>query len=353
MKSSLFQALHPDWVSEAGNFQEVIMSTRLRLSKNIVDYPFPNQMNINQKAKFLNSVKVYLEKFQKDHVWNEFGNLSALQKKLTTERRLIHTSQILDSSQIICLGNKENEAVTTSGVDHFQFIGFSGGWNWSKAYERVSSLWEKWSESWNWAYKEGLGWLSCEPKNLGSGIKISVIAHLPALEMSGKLIDAMELAEENRLIFRGFAGGGDKSRGCIYQISTGASTGKSVNDLAEELHEWVSKLNAMETHERENLKSRSFNHIEDLVCRALGMLIHARMMSEEEALEHLSYLRFGVLVGIFKNISMGEINRLYYGIQRGHLMFWAEARNLQTTDWDRMRSTYLRDSLKDGTFYDV
>ena len=352
MTKDLLNFRSPSWMWESGDVDDVVMTTKVRLSRNIKNFPFPHKMSPTQVEKMMRDLSAHLSQ-QSEFVWNEWNQLSHHQKRLFLERKMISAQQALDQLKIVGVSQDENAFFYTNQGDHFSFYGLAGGWNWSAALLRAQQPWQVIKPCFQWARHKDFGWVGADPLNWGANLKISVLIHLPALEEMGEVVEVFDLVEEARLSLRGVSTFDKRSLGNLFLISTVGSTGKAILDLKTDMSEVIKEIHMREKRARKLLLQDAKSQLLDKIFRAYGTLEHAYLITEQESLDCLSYLRLGINLGILNSVPLSRINRLYYWVLRGHLLFDMKDSNAPHLDEEHERAKLIQEELKEGRKDDV
>lgn len=347
MTDRLFQVPFPEWMGERGRLGEVAVSTRVRLGRNLEELPFPNRLTAEELDRLMRSLEQLLEGGLGLR-WAPWGSLPIHQKRLALERRLLSAQQALEDVRIVGVTDDENGCFLTNSGDHFAFLGFSGGWNWSLALLRAQGVWRAFEPSFRWARHDRYGWLGADPLYWGPNLRVTVTIHLPALEETGRIVQVLDRIEESRLTLRGLSSLDKRSLGDLYLVATGPTTGRSVLELVRELEDVLREVAALEAAARSALWRDSRIQVLDRIGRSLGILRGAHLLPEQEAFACLSQLRLGVNLGILKGEALSRIDRLYYGILRGHLMFDVAEEDAAEATEERLRAAFVKEILAEG-----
>ncbi len=337
---------------EEGEYSKIVLSTKVLFGRNISGYPFPNRFSSEQREEFRSFVAHHFPTL-KNIRWSLWQKLPHQQKRLALERKMLSGQQALGEIGFLGMDSLENSYFFTEFYDHFDFIGLAGGWNWTSALIRARKIWRQIRPFYTWARHPLYGWIGPDPLFWGNGLRLTVTVHLPALEETGNIVQVFDLVEESRLSFRGLVSFDKRSLGDLYVIGTGPTTGKAMNEMLKELEEVLSMLTALEEKAQHSLWLNETVRIRDKVLRSYGILTHACLLPEEEAFECLSSLRLGVNLGIIKGVTLATINRLYYGILKGHLSFDLTGDDSPLEPEEELRAAFVKKVLMEGVDEDV
>lgn len=336
------------WYEKNGNDGEVVISTRIRLARNLEEYPFPIRCNqrlqrdIADKVKdaVLNGNSVISSRFTA----LDIDNIDAGEKVSLVERHLISPEFISGSAEkSLLLLDDESVAIMINEEDHIRLQVMCEGFDLDKAYETASRIDCLLDEHLKFAFTENLGYLTQCPTNLGTGMRASVMLHLPALQKSKAMRKISENLAKLGLTIRGAYGEGTEPVACMYQLSNQISLGISEKTAVENLKNIAKQLVAQEMAAREEMTKDL--GVQDSIYRSEGILKSARLISCEEALKHLSNVRMGITTGLVHCAELETINRLLVEIQPATLMKNV-GQTLSPQERDSVRATLIRNNLK-------
>lgn len=335
------------WYELNGNDGDVVISTRIRLARNLKDYPFPirctpqQQKEVADKIKdaILNGNSVISPRFS----CIDIDNINASEKVSLVERHLISPEFISENGgKSLLLLDDESVAIMINEEDHIRLQVMCQGLELGKAYETASRIDALLDEHLTFAFNENLGYLTQCPTNLGTGMRASVMLHLPALQKSkamGKIADNLS---KLGLTIRGTYGEGTEPVGALYQLSNQISLGISEQTAIDNLKNITKQLEAQELAAREEMVKHVA--VQDVIYRSEGILRSARLITNEEAMKHLSYIRMGVAEGLIKTIPLDTINKLFVDTQPATLMKNI-GKPLSPQERDAVRATMIRRAL--------
>ncbi len=327
--------------------KNVVISTRIRLARNLKDYPFPCKLSEKGREEVNDKVRDALingnSAIAKDFQYIDFENLTETMKVSLVEKHLVSPEFISNTSgRALLLLNDGTVGIMLNEEDHIRLQVIEKGFCLDKAYDLADKIDTLLDERLNFAFDSKLGYLTQCPTNLGTGMRASVMLHLPALKKSG----AMKMLTTNLgklgLTIRGAYGEGSSSQGAVYQLSNQVSLGISEKSAIENLKNISEQIVAQEIKQRETLLKSI--ETKDTIMRSLGILKTAYIMTHREAVDLLSNVRFGICAGLIDNINIEDINDLMTEIQPATLMtIIGEA--LSPKDRDIKRAEYLRNKL--------
>lgn len=336
------------WYKKSGAEGDVVISSRIRLARNLRDYPFPHLLNLQQKNEIANKVKDALENsnsyIAKSFNFINMARLSALEASSLVERHLISPAFAKDrAGKYLLITDDETISIMINEEDHLRIQVLSEGLSVKEAYETADKIDTLLDNALGFAFHNKLGYLTQCPTNLGTGLRASVMLHLPALQ-SGGVIDRLEdnLAKIG-LILRGTFGEGSDAQVGLYQLSNQVTLGLSEETAIDNLRSVALQIIGNEREARNNACKRL--DTQDYIMRCLGTLRYARLMDNRECLSLLSSVRLGVSEKIIEGITLDEINALMTEVQPATLTKNA-GKDLTAQQRDKERADKLRDNLK-------
>lgn len=338
------------WMNEEGPDSDIVLSSRIRLARNIQDYKFPTIFS-HDEAKMI-IVKME-EIINKDNL-TKFGQmellkmdeLQPLQKRVLMEKHLISPNLAEDSSHGACvLTENEEVSIMLNEEDHIRIQCLFPGLQLTEALEAAGEIDDWLEEHVQYAFHEDFGYLTSCPTNVGTGLRASVMMHLPGLVLTQQINSIIPAINQLGLVVRGIYGEGSEALGNIFQISNQMTLGKSEEDITEDIKSVVSQLIAQERSAREALVKTSNIQLEDRVFRSYGILSNSRIIETKEAARCLSDVRLGIDIGYFKNMSRSILNELMILTQPGFLQQYAGG-PLRPHERDIRRAALIRERLR-------
>jgi protein arginine kinase len=336
------------WLREEGPQGAVVLSSRVRLARNLAGYPFLSRANASQRSELLRTCESHIleSDISPQMLWVDLSDSSKLDRQLLMERHLIsHQHSEDEAPRGVALSSDESVAIMVNEEDHLRISALSSGLQLEQAYARADSADDTLEGRLDFAYSSQLGYLTACPTNVGTGIRISVMLHLPGLRLTGEIEKMRRAAKDMHLAVRGFYGEGTEANGDLYQVSNQTTLGRSEKDLLRDFHETViPKVIEYEMQARETLAEERIAVLDDRVWRASGTLSHARLLGGEEALHLLSYLRLGIALGRLDQLSLSTLNELFLLTQSAHLQKMA-GRTLSGPERREYRASFVRERL--------
>jgi protein arginine kinase len=343
------QAISP-WMSQDGPDSDIVLSSRIRLARNIEAYKFPI---IASNEEFKEIVHLFEERFMEQSYEPigkmellRMGELQPIEKRVLVEKHLISPHLAEESSFGACLLSENEEvSIMINEEDHIRIQCLFPGFQISEALQVANDLDDWIEESVDYAFDEKKGYLTSCPTNVGTGLRASVMMHLPALVLTQQMSRIIPAINQLGLVVRGIYGEGSEALGNIFQISNQMTLGKSEGDIVEDLKSVVHQLIVQERSARDTLTKTSGIQLEDRVHRSYGVLAHCRVIESKEAARCLSDVRLGIDLGFIKNVSRNILNELMILTQPGFLQQYAGGA-LRPNERDIRRATLIRERLK-------
>jgi len=336
------------WMSAADGENSCVISTRIRLARNLKKYPFPAVCDENTLRKIRREIFAACKEgnILKNAEMIKLEECDSVDRQLLLERHHISHEHAHSSDYGgLVLGDREMIGIMINEEDHLRIQYISGGLSLLEAWDIISKLDDELSKSLDFAYSDKWGYLTACPTNTGTGIRASCQLHLPALGMTGGIKGTMENINKMGMVVRGLYGEGTKVMGNMVQISNQVTLGITEERIIDNLKRLVTQVIDREKRARETVIQSESETLKDVVYRSWGLLTNAYKMSFEEALDLLSNIRFGIYSGIMKEINMGFLNNLMIKIQPAHLQE-SRGREMKPEKRDIVRADLIRDFLK-------
>lgn len=326
---------------------DVVISTRIRLARNLKDYPFPCKLNLQGREKVIEKVRNAVENSNSsvasDFSFIKMSELPSLQSVSLVEKRLVSPEFIGDSKgRGLLISKDESFSIMINEEDHIRLQVIAKGLSLEQAYDTADKLDTLLDENLDFAFDEKLGYLTQCPTNLGTGMRASVMLHLPALEKSRAINRIAGNLSKLGLTIRGAHGEGTEPKGALYQLSNQVTLGISEKAAIENLKNITEQLVSQERQARERLCSNI--DIQDTVSRSLGILRSALVISHDEALKLLSNVRLGVVSKQISDVTTETIDRLMTAVEPATLSVGIN-KNLSAHERDIERAKLLRAEL--------
>jgi len=339
-----------DWMTSTGTGSDhgVVLTSRIRLARNLAHIPFPGWATRDQRHQALQILRPAVEglSVMKDAFSQELASLNTVQKQVLVERHLIsreHAARSDGSAAVI--ERRQTFSWMLNEEDHLRMQAIRPGLQLRATFQALSSLDTELENSLDYAFDPSLGYLTACPTNLGTGLRASAMLHLPGLVLSDQIGQALQGVNKIGLAVRGLYGEGTESLGNLYQISNQSTLGESEEQIIERLERVISDVASHERNAREKILEDDPIMVADNVGRAYGILRYAHVMDSKQALGQLSLLRLGAILGFFPPETVSLCDTLLMDIQPAHLQLHAGTK-LTPEERDSLRAKIIRYRLQ-------
>jgi protein arginine kinase len=332
-----------------GPHDRIVMSSRVRLARNVRGSSFPGWAKKPERVKVLEMIQPAVSSLPQmaDSFAEAMDNLTALDKQILVERHLIsreHAAKNVGSG--IVLNREESFCVMINEEDHLRMQALRPGFQIREAWMAIDRLDSALEKKLDFAFDHELGYLTACPTNLGTGIRVSAMLHLPGLVLSEQINPIIQSVNKLGLAVRGLYGEGTEALGNVFQVSNQMTLGEAETVIVERLEKVMSQIIEHEENARQTLLEKKpkvvFNHI----GRAYGILANAHSISSKETMNLLSLLRLGVDLGLFPNTRRALVDELFLTTQPAHLQKQLSDK-LSAEERDLLRADMVREQLKD------
>lgn len=342
--------LYSRWMEGTGPDAEFVISTRVRLARNICNFPFPSLASDEQLEKIFGMVERTFREHQDKLPGFRFLNIHALPpvyRQVLVEKHLI-SPLLTKETYARALAVAEDEVVSfmVNEEDHFRIQCILPGLQLEQAWLTASRYDDLLESQVDYAFHEELGFLTACPTNVGTGLRVSVMLHLPALVITRRINHILAAVNQVSLAVRGLYGEGTEMTGNLFQISNQITLGQSEEEIWQNLYGVTRQLINQEKKAREQLLNEGREKLEDRAGRAFGILLHARLLTSQEAMQLLSDVRLGVDLGLIKKIPTRVLNELLVVTRPGCLQY-LKGRPLNAYERDLERAVQIQKILQD------
>lgn len=350
-----FQGRVGEWLTGSGPESDIVMSTRVRLARNVVEYPFLQKLSKKQRAEVeaLLSERIAQADLRgaagpgdNDVLYASMGDTEALERLCLVERHLISRDLASGEGGGVAIAPSETVSIMVNEEDHLRIQVLRSGLQPEAAWEQANAIDDRLERVLDFAFNPRFGYLTACPTNCGTGLRVSVMLHLPALVMTKHLSKVFEAVSRINLAVRGFYGEGTQAYGDFYQISNQVTLGRPEEEILSTLKDVVPQIVQYERRIRQTLLTENKNRLEDRLFRAYGMLRSARTITSEETMDLLSAVRMGVNLGLIENLPLETVNQLFLSTQPAHLQK-LEGRRLDNAERDVVRAALVRSRLSE------
>jgi len=339
-----------EWLRGTGPDSDAVVSTRIRLARNLADFPFTTRASAAQKSEVEARAREAIAKAdvtpKLDYI--SVNGMAPLDRLFLVERQLIsrELANALDGPRGVAFDSRESVSVMVNEEDHLRIQVMQSGLALDTAWERIDAVDDALETRLRYAFHDRFGYLTACPTNVGTGMRASVLLHLPALGITKQIEKVFKALQKINLAVRGLYGEGSRASGDLYQISNQVTLGKSEPRLLAEIGEVIGMILTYERQARQVLMKERRQAEHDRVARAIGTLGSATMINTDETMELLSAVRLGIHLHLLDDLDLTTVNQLFIHSQSAHLQKLAghaldgEARNAA-------RAKYLRSRLRD------
>ncbi len=335
------------WINGEGEESSVVLSSRIRLARNIVGFKFPNSADQETREKLLdlfNSAIGKSEFLQSGKLYRTDG-LDRTSSNFLVERHLISPTMLDQLTGAgVYIAPSEQVSIMLNEEDHLRIQAITSGLEMDRTMELASQYDNEVGRLLEYDYDSDFGFLTACPTNVGTGLRASVLIHLPGLVLTREIERIIQKVTKLGLIVRGFYGEGTDVIGNLFQISNQTTLGQSESDILETIERVARTVITDEAGARNRLKEEAYDQISDKIWRAYGILKHARVLSSEEVMNLLSAVRLGLAMGIIDSVSIATINDILLLSQPAHLMkYYGE--DMDADRRDIVRADMVREKL--------
>ncbi|HLX64038.1 MAG TPA: protein arginine kinase [Planctomycetota bacterium] len=336
-----------EWMRGNGPEAEIVISSRVRLARNVRGFHFITRMEEAERAACEAHIHKQIDEAGIAQPGSYFSllDLDAMERKLLVERHLI-SKEHEDASHPrgVAVSSDESVSVMVNEEDHIRLQVLQSGFQLQDAWKLCSKIDDELEARLDYSFSPQLGYLTACPTNVGTGIRVSVMLHLPALVLTRHIEKVFQAVSKINLAVRGLYGEGTEASGHFYQISNQVTLGRSEPEIVTNVETVIPTIVRYEHEARQTLLSKDRKRLEDRVWRAFGMLKYAQLLPSDEAMMLLSFVRMGVHLGLLRDLTLRDVNELFIFTQPAHLQKLAGT-PLEPQDRDMRRAAYVREKL--------
>ena len=338
----------PQWCLPEDETAGLVISSRARLARNLTTLPFVHRTIKNERSRVIEQVEraVQCSDSMARPVYLSLLDTSELDRRVLVERRLISPA-LADGPRPagVFIGPGETFSLMVNEEDHLRLQTLKGGLQVRAAWQEADKIDTELSKTLDFAYSDEFGYLTSCPSNTGTGMRLSVLIHLPGLTLVEQMDPLGRAMDEIGFTVRGLYGEGSGRSGNMYQVSNQWTLGHTEQEIVDRLERVARRLAVYEQRACDALASRAKRQTEDRVARAYGLLMHARLLGEMEAMDALSMLRMGAYLGFREGMESRAFNRLMIAVQPAHVRMASE-RELTEEELDERRAELVREHLR-------
>lgn len=340
----------PKWYEENGNSRDVVISTKVRLSRNLKKYPFSAKLADSEAKQLVDEVSGVCKEndilrgeslFCKIHEMNEMNRIALAEKQIISPG-------MVNKKQYSGLVMREDESaeIMINEEDHLRIQTICSGMDIADAYKRANLIDDGLTEHFDMAFDERYGYLTSSPTNVGTGLRVTYTLFLPALSSAGKINTLVSEISKYGITLCGLFGEEDQNYGDVFLVFNQRTLGCSEQEILENLNTLVMQIMKQERVRREYVLTRNYNIIEDQVYRAYGILKYTKQIDEKDAVTLLSRIKFGVDTGIIKLQDEGNLYELIMNVQSNVLQAKL-GKSIGTVSRERERAEYINQNLSE------
>lgn len=339
-----------EWLRGIGPESDVVVSTRVRLARNLAETPFSNRASADQKAeteaRSRGAIAAADLPYALEYV--DVTKLTPIDRQFLVERQLMsrELATVLDGPRGVAFNENESVSVMVNEEDHLRLQVMRSGLALDEAWAEIDRLDDALERRLSYAFHDQFGYLTACPTNVGTGMRASVMLHLPALSLTKEIEKLFRSLQKINLVVRGLYGEGSRASGDLYQISNQVTLGKSETRVMQEIREVIAQILQYERRARQLLLKERRQAEQDRVARAIGTLGSATMITSEETMELLSTVRLGIQLHLLDDLPPTTVNQLFIHTQAAHLQKLMGT-PLDGEERNAARAKYLRNRLRE------
>lgn len=322
----------------------IIIANNIALSRNINNYPFPHKLsqtesqNISQK---INNIILESEDLSEDNfISHNIKDFSEIEKRALIERRIISNEFSKSEIGSIIINKDKTKCILINDEDHIRIKIYEDKFNMDEAFNMANKIDDILSEKIEYAFNDKIGYLTCLPVNAGTGLKATVVIHLPILSLQKKIETYSNIAHKLGANIKGISSNKSNTLGNMFEITNQSVIGRSEKNIIESLKSLTKDIKTKENESRLLVNMEAAIELEDDIYRSLGILQNCRIISAQEAMKHLSNIKLGIEMDYIKDISLEKVINLMTGMKP--IM---ELMSPMTSDGDIKRADFLREEF--------
>ncbi len=336
-----------EWLRGTGPESDVVVSTRIRLARNLSEFPFSSRADESTRGQIQQMVNGALDDLAIPRRLEYVGidDLDELSRLFLVERQLI-SRELADGvgPRGVAFSDTEDVSIMVNEEDHLRIQVIRSGLALTECWKEIDGLDDAFEEHVDYAFHDSYGYLTACPTNLGTGIRVSVMLHLPALVQTREIQKVFHSLQKINLAVRGLYGEGSQAMGDFYQISNQYTLGIGETQVLDRISGVIPRILEYERRSRTAMIEEKREDLHDQISRALGILSSAQTISSEETMHLLSSVRLGVNLGLIDDIEISTLNELFIQIQPAHLQKIKQC-DLDSAERNKARAALLRQRL--------
>ena len=336
-----------EWLKGIGPNSNIVMSSRIRLARNIANLPFPSRASRKGVVEILDMVRETLKEidYLKGSGFLKMNELDNVDRQFLVERHLMsHEHAMNTEGNGLIISPKEVLSIMINEEDHLRIQVLQSGFNLKETWGIINTIDDAISQKLEYAFSPEWGFLTACPTNTGTAMRGSIMLHLPALVMTKQINKVLAAISKLSFASRGFYGEGTQAAGNFFQISNQVSLGHSEEDLIQNINGLIRQVIEQEEQARQALLVQNKALLKDKIWRSYGVLKNAHIVSSQETVELLSMVRLGIDADIIKDTDRTTINELFIMSQPAHLQK-IEGKKLTASERDIKRASLIREKM--------
>lgn len=349
MKLSRIIANTGEWLSGSGPHDQIVVSSRVRLARNLKGKPFPGWAKKAERVAVLNEIRSAVEGLpEMENSFSEkLEDLSPLEKQVLMERHLISREHAArGAGSAVVMNPEQTLSFMINEEDHLRMQAIRAGLQLEEVYAMINRTDSELEETLDFAFHDDLGYLTACPTNVGTGMRASAMMHLPGLVMSEQVNKIINSVNKIGLAVRGLHGEGSEAMGNLFQVSNQTTLGETEEEIIARLNRVIAQILEHEQNARQILLQQRAETLLDQIGRAYGILCHAHSITSKEALNLLSFIKMGVDLSLFPSKSRLQVDELFIETQPAHLQKGLHAAKMGAEERDSLRAALIRAKLK-------
>ncbi len=337
-----------DWLKSGGPDSDIVVSSRIRLARNVAGYPFLPKMTVEEQKEIVDKLEDAVRRIPvtQDAHYFRSNTMTEVDRQFLLERHLISREHASEKDhKAVAISANQALSLMVIEEDHLRLQSFQAGFNLTEAWRVVNQVDDELGKIMDFSFDQSLGYLTACPTNVGTGLRASCMLHLPSLVLTKQVHKVLQALAKLNLAARGLYGEGTQAMGNFFQFSNQMTLGQHEEEIIENLATVIKQVIEHEKEARTHLKDKRKLKFEDQIWRALGNLKSARTISSVEATQMLSLVQLGMSMGIMDcGLGREDMNLLFLLIQPAHLQKIA-GKVLNSAERDSRRAELIREKL--------
>ncbi|MEI6234409.1 MAG: protein arginine kinase [Planctomycetota bacterium] len=337
-----------EWMRGSGPEAEIVISSRVRLARNVRGYHFITRMDDAERL----ACEAHIHQQITDSgvansgAYFSLHKMEPIDRKVLVERHLISKEhEDATHSRGVAVSADESVSIMVNEEDHIRLQVLQSGFQLQDAWKLCGKIDDQLESRLEYSFSPQLGYLTACPTNVGTGMRVSVMLHLPALVLTRHIEKVFQAVSKINLAVRGLYGEGTEASGHFYQISNQVTLGRSEADIVNTVETVIPTIVRYEHEARQTLLAKDRKRLEDRVWRAFGMLKYAQLLPSDESMMLLSFVRMGVQLGLLDPMTLRDVNDLFVYTQPAHLQKLCGG-PLEPAERDTRRANYVREKIQ-------